>query len=211
MHLYTCAGSRGFRVTWTAAELGLDLPMTMLPFPPRARARAYFAVNPLGTVPALVDGDNLLTESSAIAQYLATRFSPRGLAVAPDEADFGPYLDYLHHADATITFPQTVALRFIQFEPQLGLQAAGQAYADWFGRRLIKADARLQDREFLCADRFTVADIAVGYALHLTRMTRLEQYLTPRLTEYLTALRARDGFRRAEAMEREAAAEQGVR
>src|ERR1700750_2249297 len=52
-----------------------------MPFPPRYRAKEYMAVNPLGTIPALVDGETFMTESAAIVQYLATRHGPSPLAV----------------------------------------------------------------------------------------------------------------------------------
>ncbi len=203
MILYTCEGSRGLRCTWTAAEAGIDLPLVMLPFPPRVRARGYLAVNPLGTVPALVDGGMLLTESCAIAQLLAGRHGAGALAVLPDEPDYPLFLDLLHHADATLTFPQTVRMRFALFEPERGLAQAGDAYGNWFGKRLAKVDARLADRDYLCANRFTVADICIAYALYLTRTSGLAHHLTPRLGAWLAAMTARPGF--AAAVEREAA------
>lgn len=211
MRLYTCEGSRGLRVTWTAAELGIDLPVTMLPFPPRAKARDYLAVNPLGTVPALQLGGAVMTESCAIAHWLAARHDPGGLALTPDEADYPLFLDFLSHADATLTFPQTVALRFGVFERERGLEAAGEAYGDWFGKRLAKVDARLADRDYLCAGRFTVADICIAYALWLSRMTRLSHHLTPRLSEWLEAVTARPGFAAAVSREAAEAVAQGVR
>ncbi len=211
MILYTCEGSRGLRCTWTAAEIGLDLPLVMLPFPPRAFAKAYFAVNPLGTVPALVEGDVTMTESSAIALYLATRFSSGNLVLTPDEADYPLFLDFCHHADATLTFPQTVAMRFSLFEPDRGLGAAGDAYGDWFGKRLAKIDARLAHHDYLCAGRFTVADIMVAYALWLTRTSRLAHHLSPRLVEWLASMTDRPGFIAAQAREADAAIDQGIR
>ena len=116
--LYTSPSSRGLRASWAAAELGIELEYRIVPFPPRARAKWYFDVNPLATVPALEHEGYVMTESSAIAHYLATRWGPSSLAVAPDEEDYAAYLDFLHHADATITFPQTVYLRFVMMEPE---------------------------------------------------------------------------------------------
>ena len=207
MHLYSCAGSRGLRCTWTICELGVEdaVALTILPFPPRAFAKQFFAVNPLGTVPALEVDGHVMTESSAICQYLATRFSPEVLAVGADEVDYPAYLDFLHHADATLTFPQTVALRFSIFEKDRGLQAAGDAYGEWFGKRLAKIDARLEDRDYLCAGRFTVADVAIAYALHLSKFSKLDHLLTPRLAEWLAAMTARPAFVRAIAWEKVAA------
>ena len=211
MILYTCERSRGFRASWAAAELGLELEYRMLPFPPRYLAKAYLQDNPLGTVPLLVDGDTRMTESSAIAQYLAAKAGDNDLAVMPEEPDYGAYLDFLHHADATITFPQTVYMRFALFEKDKGLAEAGLAYAEWFGKRLIKVEERLDGRDFLCADRFTVADVVIGFALWLSTMNGLQDRLTPRAKAYLERLMRRDGFQRALAAEKAAAIAAGLR
>lgn len=207
MHLHTCEGSRGLRCTWAAAEAGVDLPLTVWPFPPRARDKRYFAVNPLGTVPALVlDDGATMTESSAIALYLAQRCSPGDLALDPGEADYPLFLDFLHHADATLTFPQTVRMRFCLFDPTREMAAAGEAYGEWFGKRLAKVEARLAAREYLCADRFTVADICIAYALWLTGTSQLAHLLSPRLSAWLATMTARPGFAAAQAREKAALA-----
>ncbi|MCB2089710.1 MAG: glutathione S-transferase family protein [Sphingomonadaceae bacterium] len=196
--LYTCAGSRGLRATWAAEEAGVDIDLRLMPFPPRAMQPDYLELNPLGTVPLLVDGDAQMTESCAIAHYLATRGGPSSLAIGPGEPDYAAYLDFTYHADATITFPQTVYLRFARFERDRGLQEAGEAYGRWFHKRLIKLEQRLADgREFLCADRFTVADICIGYALVLARGIGLDDGVPQLLKDYRTRLMARDGYRRA--------------
>ncbi len=201
--LYTCARSRGLRATWAAEEAGVDLDLRILPFPPRYLAPEYMALNPLGTVPMLVDGETRLTESCAIAHYLATRDGNTPLAVAPGERDYGEYLDFAFHADATITFPQTVYMRFCLFEKDKGLQEAGQAYAKWFHKRLIKVEQRLETREFLCADRFTVADICVGYALILAQSVGLDEGVPESLKAYRERLTARPAYQRAFAREEE--------
>ncbi len=201
--LYTCARSRGLRATWAAEEAGVDIDLKILPFPPRYLAPEYMAVNPLGTVPMLVDGETRMTESCAIAHYLATREGYTPLAIAPGERDYGEYLDYTYHADATITFPQTVYMRFCLFEKDKGLQEAGHAYAKWFHKRLVKIEQRLETREFLCADRFTVADICVGYALILAQSVGLDEGVPDSLKAYRARLTARPGYQRAFAREEE--------
>ena len=132
------------------------------------------------------------------------------MAIAPGEQDYGAFLDFLHHADATITFPQTVFLRFALMERDRGLEAAGEAYADWFGKRLVKAERRLENGEYLCAGRFTVADIAVTYALHLASLSGLDYLVPQSLKDYRARMTARPAFIRAVEAERAAAAEQGV-
>jgi glutathione S-transferase len=201
--LYTCARSRGLRATWAAEEAGVAIDLRLLPFPPRYLAPEYVAINPLGTVPMLVDGETTLTESCAIAHYLATREGYTDLAIAPGERDYGEYCDYTYHADATITFPQTVYMRFCLFEKDKGLQEAGHAYANWFHKRLVKIERRLETREYLCADRFTVADICVGYALILAESIGLDAGVPDSLKSYRERLTAREAYRRAFAREEE--------
>lgn len=201
--LYTCARSRGLRATWAAEEAGAEIDLRILPFPPRYLAPEFMAINPLGTVPMLVDGETKLTESCAIAHYLATRSGHTDLAIAPGERDYGEYLDFTYHADATITFPQTVYMRFVLFEKDKGLQEAGHAYAKWFHKRLIKVEERLQTREYLCADRFTVADICVGYALILAQSVGLDEGVPDSLKAYRERLTARPAYQRALAREEE--------
>ena len=181
--------------------MGLDYELVVMPFPPRRHAKPYLDVNPLGTVPALVDGDVTLTESSAITQYLITRYGPTPLAVEVDEADYGLFLDFLHHADATLTFPVTVYARYRLFEAARELGEAGDLYADWFIARLIKIERRLERRSFLCSDRFTAADVAISYALHLATVLGLGERLPPSLRDYLARITERPAFRRAAELE----------
>jgi glutathione S-transferase len=208
--LYTCARSRGLRTSWTAQELGLSLEYRMLPFPPRRKALGYLEINPLGTVPALLHDGHLLTESVAIAHYLATRWKPSSLAVNPGEAEYGAFLDFLHYAEATITFPQTVWMRFAIMEKDRGFEAAGQAYAEWFAQRLVKIEQRLENREYLCAERLTVADIAVTYALYLSSLNGLDHLITPATRAYREQMIGRPAFKMALEAEIRAAAEQGI-
>ncbi|MEM7688368.1 MAG: glutathione S-transferase family protein [Pseudomonadota bacterium] len=203
--LYTCAGSRGLRCTWAAEEAGVALDLKMLPFPPRHKAPDYLDINPLGTVPLLIDGPEesgaRLTESCAIAHYLHTFRGPTDGVVQPGEADYGAYLDYTYHADATLTFPQTVYMRFALFEADKGWGEAGQAYAKWFYKRLVKIEERLEGREYLCADRFTVADICIGYALILAGKIGLDEGVPDALKAYRERLTSREAYKAAVAKE----------
>ena len=205
--LYTCARSRGLRATWAAQEAGVELDLKVLPFPPRLLAPEYLAINPLGTVPLLIDGEGedapRLTESCAIAHYLATRGGYTELAIAPGEPDYAAYCDYIHHADATITFPQTVYMRFAVFEKDKGLEAAGEAYARWFHKRLVKIEQRLKNREYLCAERFTVADVCIAYALVLAETVGLDDGVPASLKAYRERMTSRPGYRQAFAQEEE--------
>jgi glutathione S-transferase len=200
--LYQVEGARGLRALWTIEEMRLDCDLVMLPAMPRDKAPKFLGLNPLGTVPALVDNGIVMTESVGIAHYLATRYGPTPLAVSPDEVDYPRFIDFLHHADATLTFPQTVYVRYRLWETDRGLGEAGDLYVDWFVERLVKLRERVADRPYVCAERFTIADIAVAYPLFMARLIGLGDRLGPELDTYLDRLMARDGFRRAQERER---------
>jgi glutathione S-transferase len=196
--LYHCTAARSFRPLWALEELRLPYDLKMLPFPPRALAREYLALNPLGTIPLLIDGDTRMTESAAVLQYLVTRHAPTPLAVGLDEPGYGAYLNWLHFGEATLTFPQTLVLRYGKLEPEerRSPQVAAD-YAKWFFGRLRAVEAAVTGSETLCAGRFTVADISVGYALLLAERIGLAKDFGPAVAAYWQRLQARDGFRRA--------------
>jgi glutathione S-transferase len=166
--------ARSFRPLWALEEIGVPYELKMLPFPPRVFARGFKDVNPLGTIPAFEEDALFMTESSAICQYLAARYSPGALDVAPHEADFGRYLNFLHFGEATLTFPQTLVLRYAHREPPERLQPQiVDDYARWFHARLRTLAPLLAAQPYLCAGRFTAADISVGYALMLAELLDL--------------------------------------
>lgn len=209
--LYHCWSARSFRALWTLEELGLPYRQELLPFPPRVLAPQYLEVNPLGTIPFLIDGETRMSESAAISQYLVTRYGSTPLAVAPDEAAYGTYLSFLHFGEATLTFPQTLVLRYSILEPQERRQPqVADDYARWFLARLRAVDTAVQQQDYLCAGRFTAADIAVAYALQLATHLGLDAQFPPSVAAYWARLQQRPAFQRALAVQHQAALDQGV-
>ena len=208
--LYPCMSARSFRPLWMLEELGEPYELHMLPFPPRGFDKQYLAINPLGTVPAMVDGEVRMTESAAICQYLAAR-ACSSMNVEPHETDYAAYLNFLHFGEATLTFPQTLILRYTHFES--GERRSPQVaddYTKWFLARLRTLEPRLAQHDFLAQERFTAADISVGYALLLAGHLGLEARFTPAVARYWERLRQRDGFRQAMASQERAALAQGI-
>lgn len=209
--LYHCANARSFRPLWTLEEMGLSYDLQMLPFPPRFLKREYLEINPLGTIPLLIDGDTRMTESAAICQYLVSRHGPSSLSVGVDEPAYGAFLNWLHFGEATLTFPQTIVLRYSRLEPDdKKIPQAAADYARWFLARLRGIDAVVSKTDTLCAGRFTAADISVGYALMLAQSLGLHEQFPPAVSAYWARLQARDGFRRAIVSQDRAGIEQGV-
>jgi glutathione S-transferase len=186
------------RPLWTLYEMDLPHELVTLPFPPRVLAKDYLKINPLGTIPCLVDGDVKMTESAGICQYLVDRYGPTDLAVRPDEPDYGAYLNWLHRSDATLTFPQTLVLRYTRLEPEerRNPQVAND-YRKWFLARMRSVEEALADREYLCAGRFTIADICVAYAIVLAKELGIEEVFTPNVRKYWERIQSRPAFQKA--------------
>lgn len=197
IELHHCADARSFRVLWALEELGLPYKLHLMPFPPRFHVEGYRDLNPLGTVPACFIDGALMTESAAIPHVLATRFGPSDLAVAPDEPDYPAYMNFLVMGEATLTFPQTIHLRYTRLEPGR-CQEAAEDYAQWFGARMHNA-LKLMGPEFACAGRFTMADVSIGYAVMLALSIGLEAQVPEAARAYLDRLSQRSGFQRAKA------------
>jgi glutathione S-transferase len=209
--LFHCMSARSFRPLWTLEELGLPYELRMLPFPPRVHAREYLSVNPLGTVPALMDGDVVMTESAAMCQYLSDRDGPTHLSVPPGDPEYGGYLNWLHFGEATLTFPQTIMLRYGRFEPtERRLPQAEEDYRRWFLARLKALVPVLTQRAYLCGDALTAADISVGYALMLADYLQLKDQFPPAVLAYWERLQMGAGYRRALAAQLHAARKQGI-
>jgi len=179
-------------------EMGFDYELSVLPFPPRFLKKEFLDINVLGTVPFFVDGDTQMTESSAICHYLVERYQRQEFGLLPEHAEYGDYLNWLYQSDATLTFPQTLVLRYRELEPEQRRQPqVVEDYGRWFIARLRRLDGHLPDRAFLCDERFTIADIAVGYALYLGDLQGLSGDYTPQVKDYLARLMERTGFQKA--------------
>ncbi len=209
--LWHCVDARSFRPLWALEEIGAPYRLEILPFPPRYLARDYLQINPLGTIPLMIDGDVRMTELAAICQYLAERYAGPPLAVRQDEPGYGAYLNALHFGEATLTFPQTIVLRYSRLEPpERRLPQPVADYARWTLGRLAGLESLMGGGDYVAADRFTVADISVGYALMLLEVINLFDQAPASLQAYYGRLTERPAFARAKAAQKRAASERGV-
>ena len=193
--IYSTEGSRGVRPIWTAEEMGLDYEIEMMPFPPRfLKARILRNKRPWNHT-LLNRWQYKNDRISWISQYLVDRYGPTDLKVNVDEEDYGSYLNWLTHADATLTFPQTVFIRYTLQEPGVA-DAAAEGYKRWFVARLKLLEATLADREYLCCNRFTIADICVSYAIYLAGTLGIEQAFKPNIKRWTDMLFEREAFKK---------------
>jgi len=196
--VYSAPNTRAIRVIWVLEEIGAKAEIKSMPYPPRQHAPDYFAVNPTGLVPLLIDGEVRLSESMAICDYLATKHgSP--LVVPADDPERPQFLQWLWYGESTLMTPLSRLNIVRQVErkggPEVDVLIAGAR--DHIAARLKMLEQRLEGRDFLAAGRLTLADISVSYPLHLVGMLGIDDLLGPRAVAYRERLRARPAYQRA--------------
>ncbi|WP_228445266.1 glutathione S-transferase family protein [Thalassotalea sp. HSM 43] len=195
IELWHCHNSRSLRVLWALEEMQIPFTLHNLAFPPRFRHPEFIEINNLGTVPYLRDDTINMTESCAILVYLANKYGQEHLTISCQHADYGDYLNWLFQSDATLTFPLTLLLRYGQFESQERQQPqVVEDYTVWFLARLKRLNEHLVDKTYLVDERFTIADIAVGYSLYLGQLLGLDQHYKPQTKSYWQRLQQRPAF-----------------
>jgi glutathione S-transferase len=197
MRVFHAPGSRSMRVLWAVEEMGLTCEAIPTDF--RKPSPELLAVNPTRTLPAFIDGDTVLTESVAILMYLATAKGPTALWVEPTEPDYPNFLQFLVYGEAALSAPlnAVIGTRFMGPEDQKQNFTVG-VIEEGFLRRLTLLETRLETHEFAGADRFTIADISVAYALLLAGdFLQMRNRFPPGTVAYLERMKARPAFQRA--------------
>ncbi len=154
------------------------------------REAAYLAINPMGKVPAVLDGDALVTEQGAVFLYLADRFPDAGLAPAIGDPLRGPYLRWLVFYGSS--FEPALIDRAMKREPA----APGMCPYGDYDTMLKTLTDQLAKGSYLLGERFSAADVLWGTALTWTTMFKLVPEL-PVIVDYMARVNARPAVARA--------------
>jgi len=168
------------------------------------RAPAFMAINPMGKVPALVDGTALVTEQPAIYQYLAERFPQAGLAPPVGDPQRGPFLRWLAYYGSS-------------FEPAiidkaLKRDAPPPSMCPWGDDQTMQDTyvAALQRGPYFLGERYSAVDVLWGSALTWMLGFKLVPEL-PVIVDYVARCNARPAVQRAKALDASLAAELDAR
>lgn len=198
MKVYFAPFARSLRILWTLEELNAPYETVRVQFPPKVVQPDYLQVNPLGQVPTLIDGDTKLFESVGACEYV-NEMNGGDLAITAGQPGRADYLQWLWYGEATLMPPLGTMVRNT-FGPEeiRDAKAVVEARATLM-ERLTLVEARLEGRQYLAGDRFTLADISVAYALNLGGMLRVASDYTPNITAYFARMAARPAFQAAAA------------
>ena len=195
--LYTNPQSRGRIARWMLEEIGQPYDTVVLDYHTSMKAPEYLAINPMGKVPALVDGDFVLTESVAINAWLAAR-QPTPL-LPPDLETRARIDQWTSWAITEVEFHFTVMVRELR---RAG--AAGEAPdADLVAAALANVSATLAVLErhlaaghaFVAGADFTLGDINAAFPVALIAQ-RLDMQPFPQITAWLDRCTSRPAWQK---------------
>jgi glutathione S-transferase len=201
--LYHHPFSRAANVVWFLEEIGVPYELRFVDIMAGAqKAPDILALNPMGKVPILKDGELVVTEVAAIGLYLADRYSLGELAPSPDDAARAAYLRWCLFSPSVI-------------EPAVSAKTAGAQFKSsqvgWgtYESMIASMESAIAGRSYILGDRFSMADCIFGGAVrYLLRFKVIEA--TPTFTAYAARLAARPAAQRADAKNAAVAKEHGL-
>jgi glutathione S-transferase len=195
--------SRAAGVVWTLEEIGEPYELKFVDIMKgEQKTEAVTAVNPMGKLPVLLDGDAVVTESAAISLYLADRYASGRLAPKLDDARRGTLLRWMFFSPSVIEPGSTARMNGWEFKP-------GQVGWGDHKAMLTAIETAVTGRQFLLGDMFSVADIVFGGTLRYMTMFKMLD-ASPAVAAYLERLDARPALQRADAKNAEIAKAHGL-
>ena len=178
LKLYGGAFSRATIVKWYLEELGVPYEFVQLDMQKGEHKQPEFlAINPMGKVPAIVDGDFQLWESGAILLYLAEKYGKE--SASPEQK--ATIAQWTLFANATLGPGVFVEANRSREMPSL-MSGLNQIF---------------EKQPYLLGEEFSVADVAVGSILnYIPVMLKLDLSAYPAVLDYMKRTSERPAFQK---------------
>ncbi|HEX6828871.1 MAG TPA: glutathione S-transferase family protein [Burkholderiales bacterium] len=207
MKIFGWPNTRSLRVVWALEEAGAAyeyVPVNLTRG--EGRRPAYLSLNPGGKVPALQDGDLVLTESAAICSYVGDRYPGSGLTPRCGTRERALYDKWCFFVLSELEQPLWTMGKHRFAIPEKYRIPAVVDTATWEFTTAAKAlNAQFGSGPYVLGERFTAADILLSHTLAWA-----EAWSIPieheRLQEYAQRLRQRPALLRARRREEQAVA-----
>ena len=165
LKIYHSPGTRGFRVIWACEELSVPYEIVPVNFAAKYRSTPEWrALNPVGKVPVMVDGDMTMFESCAMMQYVLDRYGNGRLQPTKVDSTYLHYLQWHWFAEATFARPLgEIVNHRREFQPEIDAVVAemkGRATAC-----VAALDSALVDRAYLLGQTVSAADLSICYVI----------------------------------------------
>jgi glutathione S-transferase len=190
--------SNSLKVRFLLAELGLSYEHALVPVE-EPRPASFLVLNPIGTVPTLVDEQLVLSESHAIMRYLIRREGRPDL-YGPTQAEAAHIDEWLDRL-TTVLRPaffrhESIALGYVRgrgFHPEQGDPAAALQRAEQIAPTLRLFDGLISSNGTVLG-RFTIADCAIAPVLYRTTHSGLDLAPYPNLLQLRETVITRPAF-----------------
>jgi glutathione S-transferase len=194
MKLYWSPRSRSFSGLWILEETGQPYERVLTDISTGAqKTPEYLAINPMGKVPALKDGDVSIAEAAAICAYVAERYPDAKLAPPVGDPRRAKYLQWLFFA------PSCIEPALIQIFTKLEVPASTAAWGD-ANQVFDVLDKALEKGPWILGDTFSAADVIIGSGLNFAVKLFKMVPTRPSFDRYIEACSARPAFQRATAL-----------
>lgn len=195
--LYYGPQTRSTRPRFLLEELGVPYEIHRLDLSKgEHKSEEYLKVHPLGKVPALRDGEQVLFESVAICLYLADRFSEKGLAPALNSPERGLYYQWILFAVATLEpLIGTIFVNVVRQPENKELPATKDAQKT-FAQCVTVLEAALAKGPFILGEKFSAADVILGSMLAWAKNLQLLEG-QPNILGYVARIAARPAYQNA--------------
>lgn len=202
--LYHHPFSRAANVIWMLEEVGVPYDVRFVDLMKGAhKTPEMLALNPMGKLPILTDGEAVITESAAIGLYLADRYAPGRLAPALDDPKRGTYLRWSLFAPSVIE-PGSVA-KGAKWDYKPSQVGWGEHEA-----MLSTMSAAIGSGPWLLGETFTMADVVFGGTVRfMLTFGMLEK--RPVFTSYAERLEARPALQKSNARNAEIGEANGLK
>ena len=197
--LYGTSQSRAIRALWMLEELGVPFEHKPINFQDDTKTPEFLAVNPNGRVPALVSEDGeVYWESMSINLYLAKRYGGPLAAASAQEETLAVQWSFWVMTEIEKTLLEVLfhSLGLLGYAKDAGKAKECEAALE---RPFKVLDAHLAGREWLVADRFTVADLNVASHFPFARMANIDLGGYASMSRWVDACLSRPAMARARA------------
>ncbi|MEF1201415.1 glutathione S-transferase family protein [Vibrio owensii] len=192
--------SRSKRIIWLLEELGVDYEIV-----PYLRDSVTFlappelkSIHPLGKSPVLEDGDEIVTESGAITEYLIEKYADGRFAPVRGSKAYTQYIQWLHFAESSAMVPLLLKMFVAKDGAQTNFLAD---YADAETMKVMGyVDQSLEGKTYFVEERLTGADFMMSFVVDiLNKFGVIERF--PNIQRYGAQLATHSAFAKAEELE----------
>ena len=189
---YTNPQSRGQIVHWMLEELGVPYETEWIEYGEQMKSAAYFAVNPMGKVPAIKHKNAVVTEGAAICTYLAVSYPEQGLVPEVGDPKLADFYRWMHFAAGPLEMAMTTKSSGWSVTAEQGRSMGFGSY----DRTMSVIELVLAEGPFICGEQFTAVDVYLGAALNFGMLFGTVEK-RPAFEEYASRLQGRPAAARA--------------